>query len=80
MTTNNNTQARTAASNLAHPPLLLTITEAAARLSIGRSSAYELIASGQLEIVHIGRSARVPAAAIDDLVIDLRRRSTGQTS
>ena len=29
---------------------------------------YRLIDTGQLEVVHVGRSVRVPAAAIDDLV------------
>ena len=53
---------------------LLTIPEAAQRLRISRSKAYELIASGELEVVHIGRSCRVPAGAISDFVRGLRRR------
>lgn len=53
---------------------LLTITEAAEALAIGRSSVYQLIAAGQLEVVHVGRSARVPHSAIDDLVDGLRYR------
>lgn len=48
----------------AHPPLLLTMREAAAALRIGRSTVYELVAAGDLEVVHIGRSARVP---VDEL-------------
>jgi excisionase family DNA binding protein len=44
--------------------LLLTVVEAAAMLGIGRTTAYELIAAGQLQVVHIGRSARVPLAAV----------------
>jgi excisionase family DNA binding protein len=56
------------------PKALLTIAEAAAMLSIGRSTAYGLIAAGRLEVVHIGRSARVPLRAIDDFVRDLRQR------
>jgi excisionase family DNA binding protein len=53
---------------------LLTITEVAEALAIGRSSVYQLIATGQLEVVHVGRSARVPDTAIDDLVDGLRYR------
>jgi excisionase family DNA binding protein len=42
-----------------HPPMLLTIREAAAVLRLGRSTVYELIARRELEVVHIGRSVRV---------------------
>ena len=62
--------------------VLITIPEAARRLSIGRSTAYELIAAGRLEVVHVGRSARVPVDALDNLVEDLRarRRQTSVTT
>jgi excisionase family DNA binding protein len=33
-------------------------------LGIGRSKTHELIAAGDLPVVHIGRAARVPARAI----------------
>ncbi len=55
-------------------PLLLTIPEAAAALAIGRTTVYELIASGNLDVVHIGRSARVPVAAVSDFVAAKRVR------
>lgn len=55
---------------------LLTIVEAAEVLAVGRTTIYELIASGQLEVVHIGRCARVPVASIDDLVARLRTEAT----
>lgn len=54
-------------------PSLLTIPEAAAQLGVGRSSVYRLIETHELEVVHVGRSVRVPAVAIDDLVDRLRR-------
>ena len=54
-------------------PLLLTIREAAALLSVGRTTVYELIAEGELETVHIGRSVRVPADAARSFVARLRR-------
>ncbi len=48
--------------------LLLKIPEAAELLAIGRSTVYELIAVGDLETVHIGRSVRVTAASIEAFV------------
>ena len=62
--------------NASSVALLLTIPEAAAQLRIGRSTVYELINAGQLEVVHIGRSARVPVEAVEQLVLQLRRRAT----
>lgn len=56
-----------------HPtPLLLTVVEAARLLGVGRSTAYELLASGELESVHIGRSRRIPVAAVESYVDGLR--------
>jgi len=49
-------------------PLLLTIPEAAAVLAVGRTTLYELISDGQIGVVHIGRSCRVPADAIREFV------------
>ncbi len=49
-------------------PLLLTIPQAARVLAVGRTTLYELIAAGALETVHIGRSVRVPVAAIRSFV------------
>jgi excisionase family DNA binding protein len=53
-------------------PLLLTVPEAAATLRISRAQAYNLIARGELESVHIGASRRVPAAALSAFVEQLR--------
>ena len=55
-------------------PVLVTVREAARVLAISRSTAYELIAAGQLETVHIGRSVRIPVDAIVAYVGSLRRR------
>jgi excisionase family DNA binding protein len=41
--------------------LLYDTREAARLLSISRTKVYELMASGQLESVRIGRSRRIPA-------------------
>jgi excisionase family DNA binding protein len=39
--------------------LLVTIPEAATLLSLSRSKTYQLVTSGDLPAVHIGRSARI---------------------
>lgn len=46
--------------------LLLTVPEAAGRLSIGRSLLYELLAAGEVESIHVGRLRRIPAEALAD--------------
>jgi len=53
-------------------PLLLTPTEAARALGIGRSKLYELLQTGVLESVHIGACRRIPADALLALVAELR--------
>lgn len=45
-------------------PLLYRIPEAAAALAMSRTVVYELIGRGELQVVHIGASARVTAASI----------------
>ena len=47
---------------------LLSVNEAAAALRIGRSKLYDLIAVGEIEVVHIGRCTRVPASSVRDFV------------
>ena len=50
---------------------LVTIEEAAEWLSMGRTATYALIASGRLASVYIGRSRRVPVAALRAFVAQL---------
>jgi excisionase family DNA binding protein len=52
--------------------LLLTPAEAARALGIGRTKVYELIASGALASVQIGRCRRVPRETLAELVSALR--------
>lgn len=52
--------------------LLLTIEDAGKALGVGRSTIYQLIADGDLEVVHIGRSARVPVESVEGFVRRLR--------
>ncbi len=53
--------------------LLYKPEEAAKELRIGRSKMFELITSGDIETVQIGRSRRVPAVALEDYVDRLRK-------
>jgi len=48
--------------------LLLTMIDAARALSIGRTTMYELVAAGEIGVVHIGRSVRIPADALHAFV------------
>lgn len=53
-------------------PLLLTISEAGRVLALGRTTMYELIGSGEIEVVHIGRAARIPLDSVERFVGRLR--------
>lgn len=62
--------------------LLLTPERAAERLDLGRTKIFELMATGELESVRIGRSRRIPADAVTSYVERLRaeQRSDGRLS
>lgn len=47
------------------PKFLYTVEETAESLSIGRTAVYQLLNSGQLESVHIGRARRVVHSSIE---------------
>lgn len=50
--------------------LLLTVEEAADRLSVGRSHLYNLLTRGEIVSIKLGRSRRVPAAELERFVSD----------
>jgi excisionase family DNA binding protein len=52
-------------------PLLLRVQEAAQALAISRTALYVLLSSGAIPAVHIGRSVRVPTAALEAYVAGL---------
>ena len=52
--------------------LVYTIREAAAALRISRTKLYELLDSGEIESVHIGRSRKIPADALRTYLDHLR--------
>lgn len=45
-------------------PLFLTVCEAGKVLRVGRSTAYELVRSGRLRSVRVGKQIRVPKQAL----------------
>lgn len=47
-------------------PLVLSVPELAAALHIGRNAAYELVKSGQIRCIRIGKSIRIPQSALLD--------------
>ncbi|MEU7807892.1 excisionase family DNA-binding protein [Micromonospora chalcea] len=52
-------------------PLLYTVEEAAKELRIGRTQMFALLGSGRVRSVKIGRSRRIPRAALDAYVAEL---------
>jgi excisionase family DNA binding protein len=60
--------------------LLLTVEEAARRLRIGRTLVYQLISSGELESVKVGRLRRVPAECLPAYVATLRRTQSSEAA
>jgi excisionase family DNA binding protein len=57
-------------------PLLYTIPEAATALRISRTKLYELLDSGEIESIHIGRSRKIPAEALRIYIDRLRAQAT----
>ncbi len=49
-------------------PLLLRITEVATTLGLGRTKVCALVRTGELPVVRIGRSVRVPREALQDWI------------
>ena len=60
---------------------LLTVRQVAQVLALGRTTIYQLIATGELETIHVGRSCRIAADTLDDFVSRRRNgRATVQPS
>ena len=49
-------------------PLLLTVEDLMPILGIGRNTAYELVRTGQVFSIRIGRQLRIPKQALIDFV------------
>lgn len=48
--------------------MLITVTEAALRLGVGRSFLYNLVLRGEIASIKLGRARRIPVAALEDFV------------
>ena len=51
-------------------PLLLRAGEVAKLLGLGRSKVFAMLAAGELPVMRIGRSVRVPRAALEGWVAE----------
>jgi excisionase family DNA binding protein len=60
--------------------LLLTPMEAAAAIGVGRSTLYALLRTGRIESVRIGACRRIPAAAIEAYVAELRAGASDEVA
>ncbi|MBS7669943.1 MULTISPECIES: helix-turn-helix domain-containing protein [Sphingomonadales] len=49
-------------------PICVRINDAALMIGVGRTKLYELIATGELETVKIGKATRVITSSLHDLV------------
>ncbi|MEV7238967.1 helix-turn-helix domain-containing protein [Streptomyces sp. NPDC051020] len=47
---------------------LLTVPQVMARLQLGRSAVYDLLRSGQLASITLGRARRIPTHALTDFI------------
>ncbi len=59
---------RAAGTGAEHPRILLSVEEAGYLLGVGRTRIYELMKSGAIESVHVGRLRKIPAEALRDFV------------
>ncbi|MDF7773769.1 helix-turn-helix domain-containing protein [Sphingomonas sp. AOB5] len=57
--------------------MTVRIPEATRMLGISRSRVYELITSGDIEVIKLGRSTLVPVAGLHALVQRLREEQLG---
>ena len=57
--------------------ILLRVGEAAERLSVSRSKAYQLVQSGEIPSIRLGRSLRVPVEALAEVIEKLRKEPRG---
>ena len=62
---------RSANANPFISPALLTVPEAMSALRLSRATIYDLIRSGELVSVKVGRSRRIPAQAVTTFVAHL---------
>ena len=60
-------------------PLLLRAAEVAKLLGLGRSKVFAMLAAGELPVVRIGRSVRVPRAALEHWIAEHTQHANGRS-
>lgn len=80
MTLKTNEESQVARVVPEHRALLYTPNEAAQQLAIGRTKLYELIATGDLRSLRIGRAVRVPASDLNRFIARAIAMSESQAS
>jgi len=53
-------------------PICVKVNEAAHMIGVGRTKLYELIASGEIEAIKLGKSTRITTASLHGLVMRQR--------
>ncbi|MDR1440834.1 MAG: helix-turn-helix domain-containing protein [Bifidobacteriaceae bacterium] len=61
-------------------PAFLTVSEVAATLRVSDMTIYRLITSGEIRALKVGRSYRIPAAALDEWLSDRSNWEPGQSA
>jgi excisionase family DNA binding protein len=56
---------------MASEKLLIRVRDAAEQLSVGRTTIYELIRAGKLDVAKIGRATRITQASIERYLLEL---------
>ena len=51
-------------------PLLLKVADVAQLLGLGRSKVFAMLAAGELPVIRMGRSVRVPRAALERWIVE----------
>jgi excisionase family DNA binding protein len=60
-------------------PLLLKAGDVAKLLGLGRSKVFAMLAVGELPVIRIGRSVRVPRAALEDWIAEHTQHASART-
>ncbi|HEX7751020.1 MAG TPA: helix-turn-helix domain-containing protein [Novosphingobium sp.] len=50
----------------------MKVNEAARMIGVGRTKLYELIASGEIEVVKLGKSTRITTSSLHELIMRQR--------
>jgi len=61
-------------------PLLLKAGDVAKLLGLGRSKVFAMLAVGELPVIRIGRSVRVPRAALEDWIAEHTQHASGRSA